>query len=57
MNKIINGLKEGLWKSYYSNGKLQSECNFINGLKEGLWKSYHSNGKLEQNLIVILMCF
>ena len=44
MNKIINGLKEGLWKSYYSNVQLSSEGNFINGKREGLWKTYDEVG-------------
>ena len=46
MNKIINDLKEGLWKSYYSNGKLHSEGNYINGKSDGLWITYDEQGKI-----------
>ena len=41
-----NGLKEGIYKKYHSNGLLYLECNYINGLREGVFKRYHDNGQL-----------
>ena len=39
--------REGIWKFYHSNGKLQAECNYLNGKLQGLYKSYFENGVLE----------
>ncbi|TAH20392.1 MAG: hypothetical protein EAZ08_06010 [Cytophagales bacterium] len=39
---IKNGQKNGLYKGYYSNGKLRIEANFINGLVDGSEKQYDS---------------
>ena len=46
MNKIINCKREGLWKSYHSNGQLYSEGNYINDKLDGLWKYYDKQGKI-----------
>ena len=46
MNQTINGLKEGYWEDYHSNGQLSSKGNFINGNKEGYWEYYYNDGKL-----------
>jgi len=35
MNKIVNGLREGLWE-FYLDGKIWSKINYINGMKH--WK-------------------
>jgi antitoxin component YwqK of YwqJK toxin-antitoxin module len=43
---LKDGKKQGLWKCYYDDGKLQQEGNYENDKKEGVWKLYHSNGKL-----------
>ncbi|MDG1724571.1 MAG: hypothetical protein P8I11_02640, partial [Bacteroidia bacterium] len=37
-------LFSGVYQEYYSNGKLESECNFKNGKKDGLVKEWYSNG-------------
>lgn len=42
-----NGLRSGLWSSWFTNGELQSELNYINGLEEGVYKVFHSNGNLK----------
>ena len=39
-----NGLKNGLWKKFYSNGKLKEKRSFKNGLKVGLYEGFYSNG-------------
>jgi antitoxin component YwqK of YwqJK toxin-antitoxin module len=41
-----DGKKNGPWKCYYEDGKLQTEGAYLNDLKQGAWKLYHSNGKL-----------
>ena len=43
-----NGKREGEWKFYRENGKLEQIENFKNGKEEGEWKVYHENGKLEK---------
>jgi len=34
-------------KTYYENGKTETEGNYIDGRKEGLWKWYYESGELE----------
>jgi len=41
-----NGLKNGLAKKFYKNGKTQFDIIYKNGLKEGLTKWYYETGKL-----------
>jgi len=43
---ILNGKKEGVYKSYHDNGQLFQEVNFINGKENGIYKSYWDNGQL-----------
>jgi antitoxin component YwqK of YwqJK toxin-antitoxin module len=45
MNQIINGLKEGYWIDYWSNGNPYSKGNYINNEKEGYWEYYNLCGK------------
>ncbi|NOY36987.1 MAG: toxin-antitoxin system YwqK family antitoxin [Chlorobi bacterium] len=47
---IINekGQKEGSWKNYYYDGKVQSTGKYINNQRNGIWKFYYKNGKIEQ---------
>ncbi len=44
----VDGLRQGLWKSYYKDGwgriKLHSEGDYADGLREGLWKWYDKDG-------------
>lgn len=37
--------KEGPYRSFYKNGKLQSEGIYSKGNKVGLWKDYYANGQ------------
>ena len=47
MNKYNkNGLEQGPWEDYYSNGKLYSRGNYVNGKLHGLYDRYYSNGKI-----------
>ncbi len=43
---IINGKKEGQFRSYYPNGTLCIICNYVNGKINGEYKQYHQNGQL-----------
>lgn len=43
---FVNGLKTGVWKTWYPNGKIQSIENWKNGLKKGSSKNYDQNGTL-----------
>jgi antitoxin component YwqK of YwqJK toxin-antitoxin module len=45
--------KQGHYKYYYSNGKLQEEGNYVDDKKEGLWKSYWSNGNIEEESVYV----
>lgn len=40
------GVKQGLQKTWYADGVLESEGNFENDQMHGEWKWYHENGKL-----------
>lgn len=42
------GLREGMWKEYYPDGKLKASGNYISDKKNGSWKYYYPNGQLEQ---------
>ena len=44
----IEGIKQGPWKEYYSEGILRAEGKYENGARVGKWKFYHLNEKLEQ---------
>jgi antitoxin component YwqK of YwqJK toxin-antitoxin module len=41
-----NEIKEGVYKSYYYNGKPCVICDYINGKKEGLFIMYDINGQI-----------
>lgn len=47
---IINdeGIKDGPWQEFFTNGVLKSEGVYDKGKRTGLWKFYHPNGQLEQ---------
>ncbi len=40
-----NGLKHGIWKTWYPNGKLQTSTAWKNGVKKGGYKAYSELGK------------
>ena len=43
---LINGLRSGIWTSYYPNGKVQAIACYKEGKKIGKWRSYDSKGRL-----------
>jgi TonB family protein len=42
--------QQGLVKSYYPNGALQSEINYSSNVRDGLAKFYYPNGKLNREI-------
>ena len=45
--------QEGLVKTYFPNGKIQSEISFVNKIREGAAKFYYDNGNLRQEFSYI----
>lgn len=43
---ITNGMLNGLYKSYFTNGKLKSSGSFYNNNRYGLWTTWDSTGKI-----------
>lgn len=41
-----NGEKTGVWRSFHSNGTIESEITYEDGQKSGLAKTYNKKGKL-----------
>jgi uncharacterized protein len=41
------GLKQGLWREYYSDGKMKSEAYYKDGLLSGIYKQFNQKGSLE----------
>jgi antitoxin component YwqK of YwqJK toxin-antitoxin module len=46
--KYIAGLQDGIWRSYYSDGKLKSKLNFIQGNPDGEQVIYYESGKVRE---------
>ena len=44
--KIVKGIREGTWVTYYDNGQLWDKGEYTNGIREGTWVRYHDNGQL-----------
>jgi antitoxin component YwqK of YwqJK toxin-antitoxin module len=42
---LLNGKREGLWKSWYEDGSLWSEGQFRNGMRQGPAVVYYPNGQ------------
>ena len=43
---IVNGVREGAWVDYWSNGQLWSKGNYKNGKQDGAWFIFYNNGQL-----------
>jgi antitoxin component YwqK of YwqJK toxin-antitoxin module len=41
-----NGLKQGIWKEFYSEGKIKNEGRYTDDLKNGYFKDYDEQGNL-----------
>jgi len=48
---IIDGVLEGEWKEFDSNGNLTAVANYNNGKKHGDWKLYDNQGDLHYHII------
>jgi antitoxin component YwqK of YwqJK toxin-antitoxin module len=47
INRIDNkGLKQGIWKDFYSTGGIKSEITYLDDLMNGYYKEYDNRGKL-----------
>jgi antitoxin component YwqK of YwqJK toxin-antitoxin module len=47
--KYIMGLKDGIWRSYYINGKLKFKGTFVQGNPDGQQSYYYENGKIKED--------
>ena len=45
VGNMVNGKKEGEWKSYYSNGIKKYNYNFKDGESDGLQTDWYENGR------------
>jgi uncharacterized protein len=41
------GLKQGVWKTYYGNGRVRTEANYRDDTMEGVYKEYDENGNIQ----------
>ncbi len=39
--------KDGIWRTFYDDFKIKTECTYINGLKDGLYKHFDKTGNLD----------
>ena len=46
---FVNGMKEGLWITYYKTGTPLQEATYKHGVLEGTFKAYQHNGRLRSN--------
>ena len=44
--KIKDGKSNGLFKSFYNKGQLQTRGRYLDGKEEGYWESYDEKGNL-----------
>ncbi len=42
----VNGVKEGVYTEYYSNGNIYIICNYVNGVIHGTYIENNKNGEL-----------
>ncbi len=45
--RVEDGLRVGLWTTYYPNGQKKTEGNYKEGLKDGTWTYWKDNGQQE----------
>jgi antitoxin component YwqK of YwqJK toxin-antitoxin module len=45
----VNDKKEGIWTTYFPNGKPSSVAQFKAGLRTGRWSKWYENGQLAEN--------
>lgn len=44
---IVDGKRNGKFKTYHKSGSLMSRGNFVDGIREGKATTYHENGKIK----------
>jgi antitoxin component YwqK of YwqJK toxin-antitoxin module len=44
----VNGKRNGLYESWYDNGKLEEKVNYKNDKMDGLYESWYDNGILQE---------
>lgn len=45
--EVVNGEKNGAFKTYYLNGQIEKSGHILNNKNVGVWKYYFPNGQLE----------
>ncbi|MDP4952358.1 MAG: hypothetical protein NWQ53_01830 [Flavobacteriales bacterium] len=48
--KMLNGIPEGLWKTYYPSGQLKTEGSRSNFELDGEWKFFREDGSIEKSI-------
>jgi antitoxin component YwqK of YwqJK toxin-antitoxin module len=49
INSFFGDIRNGLWKTYFSNSQLRDSISYQEGLREGIAASWFENGNLECN--------
>ena len=45
---VKNGMKHGLWVTYWDNGRLESKVTYKDGKADGPWVFYYEIGRIEE---------
>jgi len=45
---FVNNRRDGIWKKYYSSGKIKHEITYVKGKPNGYAKFYYENGNLSE---------
>lgn len=48
--KFMDGIKNGLWTTYYKNGQLKFLGKYNVGKPDGIWETYYENGQLNEKV-------
>ncbi len=43
--ELVDGARDGVWKSYLGDGTLVAEVSYVAGVREGAAKTFHDNGE------------
>ena len=52
--KYVLGLREGIWRYYYKNGKLRFEGNYTRGMANGKHKYYYQDGGIKEEQFYVM---
>ena len=50
---VDEGTREGVWETYYSNGKVAAKANYAGGILEGIFETFYPNGNYKEKLAYI----